>query len=66
MQAQPDSQTDPIAFLDKLTVEQLRQRLEDLDAESKAVRVLLRAALARDRASTCRLASPAAEENRRA
>jgi hypothetical protein len=32
-----------------LSVEELRQRLNDLDAEAKAVRVLLRAALARQR-----------------
>jgi hypothetical protein len=40
---------DPVQLLDSLNVEQLRQRIADLEAESKAFRVLLRSALARDR-----------------
>jgi hypothetical protein len=42
-------QTDAVALLEGLSIEQLRQRLNTLDAEAKAVKVLLRAALARER-----------------
>jgi hypothetical protein len=46
---QTPPQTDAIALLEGLSVEQLRQRLNTLDAEARAVKVLLRAALARQR-----------------
>jgi hypothetical protein len=43
----PSPPTDPFPLLAALSVEQLRQRLEDLAAEDSAVRALLRAALSR-------------------
>jgi hypothetical protein len=45
-----------------LTVEQIRQRLDDLDAEAASWRVLLRAALARERAALRRAPRPARSE----
>jgi hypothetical protein len=41
--------TDPIAFVDELDPDVIRERLDDLDRQSRALRVLLRAALARRR-----------------
>jgi hypothetical protein len=41
--------TDPVALIREVTVEQLHARLLALEDEQRAVRVLLRAALARDR-----------------
>jgi hypothetical protein len=49
---------NPLQFLEALSVEQLRQRIADLEAESKAVRVLLRSALARERELRRRNALP--------
>jgi len=47
--------TDPTALLDALNPDQIVQRLQDLDAESRALRVLLRAARSRERSrNTCR------------
>jgi hypothetical protein len=45
----PSIQPDAVALVARLSVPELRQRLNDLDAEAKAVKVLLRAALARTR-----------------
>jgi hypothetical protein len=45
----PAPSTDPVALLRELTVEQLHARLLALEDEQRGVRVLLRAALARDR-----------------
>src|SRR5262249_24987918 len=42
-------QTDLQALLAGLSVEELRQRLTELDGEAQAVKVLLRAAVARER-----------------
>lgn len=53
---------DPVTLLANLSVEQLRQRLADLDAEAKAVRVLLRSALARERAAARHAPTPATPE----
>ena len=40
---------DPATLLDSLDPEQLRQQLEELDRQQSALRVLLRAALVRQR-----------------
>jgi hypothetical protein len=40
---------DPIALLRRLTSEQIRARMDELNAEQEALRVLLRSALARER-----------------
>ena len=40
---------NPTQLLDSLDAEEIRRRLQTLDAEEKALRVLLRAALARNR-----------------
>jgi hypothetical protein len=46
-----DSSTpDPIALLRQLTPEQVRTRLAELDAERRALGVVLRSLTARDRA----------------
>jgi hypothetical protein len=42
---------DPVALLAGLTAEQVRDRLDALDAEARALRVLLRSLQARDRAA---------------
>jgi hypothetical protein len=41
--------TDPVALVDQLNVETLRGRLAELGAQEHALRVLLRAAPARER-----------------
>lgn len=46
----PTSSTDIIAALGALTAEELRERLHALDAERRAVLVLLRSVAARERA----------------
>jgi hypothetical protein len=40
---------DPVTLVDRLEPEALRERLRDLDRQSRAIRVLLRAAVARER-----------------
>jgi len=40
---------DPISIVDDLNVDAIRARLSDLDDQAAALRVLLRAAMARDR-----------------
>jgi hypothetical protein len=47
---------DAITVLEKLSSAQIVARLEELDREGRALRVLLRAARARER--KCRLATP--------
>jgi hypothetical protein len=42
--------TDPLALLDRLSAEEIRNRIDRLDAEQRALRVLLRSVLARERA----------------
>jgi hypothetical protein len=41
--------TDAAAFIDSLDPRQIRQELEELDRRSRALRVLLRSAVARQR-----------------
>jgi hypothetical protein len=41
--------TDPAALVDSLDAEAIRERLDVLERQAKALRVLLRAALARER-----------------
>jgi hypothetical protein len=41
--------SDPLRAIQSLDVEQLRERLDQLDGESSALRVLLRSALARQK-----------------
>lgn len=41
--------TDPIALVDALSVEEIIAKINDLDRQVKALRVLLRAARARER-----------------
>jgi hypothetical protein len=41
--------TDPVAMIDQLEPDAIRQRIADLDRQSRALRVLLRAAIARER-----------------
>ncbi len=40
---------DPVALVDALEPDAIRSRLADLDRQSRALRVLLRAAIARER-----------------
>ncbi|HEX5271457.1 MAG TPA: hypothetical protein VFW33_13265 [Gemmataceae bacterium] len=40
---------DPVAMVDSLEPDAIRARLADLDRQSRALRVLLRAAVARER-----------------
>jgi hypothetical protein len=40
---------DPLALVNSLDVEEIRRQLEELDNQSRALRTLLRAALARRR-----------------
>jgi hypothetical protein len=51
--------TDPIKFVESLDIENLRARLEHLDREGRALRVLLRSALARESAARRRQVAPA-------
>jgi hypothetical protein len=44
-----DTITDPVTLVDRLEPEAIRQRLADLDRQSRALRVLLRAAVTRER-----------------
>jgi hypothetical protein len=46
----PDAPTDPAALLRGLSTDAIRRRLAELDAESRALRVLLRSVGARERA----------------
>jgi hypothetical protein len=48
--ATPAVPTDPAALIEGLDPEQIRRELEDLDGRARALRVLLRSALARQRA----------------
>jgi hypothetical protein len=41
------ARTDPLALIEGLDPEQIRRELEDLDGRARALRVLLRSALAR-------------------
>jgi hypothetical protein len=41
--------TDPVLFLDQLQPDAIRERLVELERQSRALRVLLRAAVARER-----------------
>jgi hypothetical protein len=43
------STTDPVALVDALEPDVIRERIADLDRQSRALRVLLRAAVARER-----------------
>jgi hypothetical protein len=48
------TQTDAVALIQGLDADQIARRLEELDAEAQALRVLLRSARARERARTRR------------
>jgi hypothetical protein len=41
--------TDPAALVDSLSPDQLRARLKELDRQMRATKILLRAAIARER-----------------
>jgi hypothetical protein len=43
---------DPVVLVDQLEPEAIRQRIAELDRQSRALRVLLRAAVARERAAS--------------
>jgi hypothetical protein len=43
------STTDPVALVDALEPDVIRERIADLDRQIRALRVLLRAAVARER-----------------
>jgi hypothetical protein len=43
--------TDPLLLLDQLTEAEIRQRLDQLTRQERALRVLLRSVVARDRAA---------------
>ena len=45
---------DPLKVLAELTPERIRERLQELDREVRALRILLRSALARQHAETRR------------
>ena len=47
---------DPVALVDSLEPKALRSRIEELDRQTRALRVLLRAAIARERADLRRQA----------
>jgi hypothetical protein len=49
MQASHPTPTDPTALVESLDAEAIRARLADLDRQARALRVLLRAARARQR-----------------
>ncbi len=44
-----DATTDPVNLVDNLDPDALRQRLRELERQQRAVRVLLRAAVAREK-----------------
>lgn len=46
----PTLSSDPVSLLSQLSADAIRARLDALDAERRALAVLLRSALARDRA----------------
>jgi hypothetical protein len=50
---------DPVALVDSLEPVAIRDRLAELDRQSRALRVLLRAAVARERQTRRRLAAAA-------
>jgi hypothetical protein len=54
--------TDPVALIEGLESRTIRERLADLDEQSRALRVLLRAAVARERAAARRQTAAAAGE----
>jgi hypothetical protein len=43
---------DPVALIDRLEPDLIRERLTELDRQTRALRVLLRAAIARERRGT--------------
>jgi hypothetical protein len=45
-----DAIADPVTLVDRLEPDAIRERLVELDRQSRALRVLLRAAVARERA----------------
>jgi hypothetical protein len=49
---------DPVALVDRLDPDAIRTRLADLDRQSRALRVLLRAAVARSRRRAAQAACP--------
>jgi hypothetical protein len=49
MAAEKDREFDPHAVIKSLDADAIRQRLNEIDAESNALRALLRVACARDR-----------------
>jgi hypothetical protein len=51
MDATPPEQLDATALVDSLDAAAISARLDELDREAKALRVLLRAARARERAA---------------
>jgi hypothetical protein len=52
--ATPTALNDPLTVLTNLSFRTIRDRLADLDEQSRALRVLLRAAIARERAAARR------------
>jgi hypothetical protein len=54
--------TDPVGLVDQLEPDLIRDRLADLDRQSRALRVLLRAAIARERQAQRRHAVGASHE----
>jgi hypothetical protein len=67
MKTNAPEQTDPVALLAALDAEALERRLADLDAERKAVSLILRSIRARERAKrrAARQTVHATEEGRR-
>jgi hypothetical protein len=49
---------DALALIERLDVGQIRQRLRELEQQSRALRVLLRAAVARERRSAADKGGP--------
>jgi hypothetical protein len=63
----PTAAPNPVALLQSLEPDQLVARLQELDGEARAVRVLLRAARARQRRAPRGTGQqPATEDSRRA
>jgi hypothetical protein len=58
--------TDPVAIIDTLDADAIAERLEQLDRERDALRVLLRSARARQRAAARRQPAPEREGGGRA
>jgi hypothetical protein len=46
----PSTTRDPIGLIAQLSADEIRARLDELDAEQRALRVLLRSVAARERA----------------